>query len=235
MRKVFFSLVLAIGFVSGCGRPFNVSVSSLARKDSPVYSKYILAPSNQNISANDLQFQEYAGYIDRLLQSIGYEKTTDFNNAELAIFLDYGISEPKEHTYSYSVPQYGETGIASSYTTGNIDSYGNFSGSTTYTPSYGITGYSNHVGTVTYYTRHLRLNARDLKLYRETQEDCEVWDTCVVSTGQSGDLRVVFPVMVASLYDYAGTNTKQAINVQLYENDKKVKFIKGEIEISDLK
>jgi hypothetical protein len=66
-----------------------------------------------------------------------------------------------------------------------------------------------------------------LKRYRETNKLNEVWKTDIVSTGSSGDLRRVFPVLIAGAAKYIGENTGQQVNVELYEDSKEVLEIKG--------
>ncbi|MHC4295036.1 MAG: hypothetical protein ACYSTL_05570, partial [Planctomycetota bacterium] len=148
------------------------------------------------------------------------------------------ISEPKEHPYSYSVPHFGQTGISSSSTYGTLQSFGNYgtySGTTTYQPTYGITGYSNHVGTYVTYTRRFNLVACDLDIYRREEKVKELWRVLAVSTGSSGDLRRVFPILVAAAQPYLGENTdRKFVKVKLKEHDDEVVQIRdGEAALAE--
>lgn len=112
-----------------------------------------------------------------------------------------------------------------------IDTYGGigtYSGTTTYTPTYGITGSTTDSGTYTTYQRFLVLDALDLPEYRQTKKEVELWKTTITSTGSSGDLRRVFPYMVTASMPHIGTNTGQQVKVILMENDPAVMNLKGQ-------
>jgi hypothetical protein len=149
----------------------------------------------------------------------------------VAIVLSYGIGDPETTQYSYSLPVWGQTGVSSARTYGTATTYGNtsyYSGSTTYTPSYGVTGYTSHVGAQTTYFRHALITGYDLKAFKETEKQVQLWRTTVTSTGSSGDLRRVFPVLIGAAIPYLATNTGKQVPVQLYENDQIVRIVKGE-------
>ncbi len=93
-----------------------------------------------------LEFIEFASYVERVLRAKGMQRVSEFGSADVAVFLSYGIGDPETSEYSYSLPVWGQTGVASSHTSGSVNTYGNsatYSGTTTYTPSYGVTGYQN--------------------------------------------------------------------------------------------
>ncbi len=194
---------------------------------------YILLPSEEGVDINNLEFIEFSAYVERALSSKGMTRVNEFNSAETAVFLSYGIGDPEKNNYSYSLPVWGQTGVASSYTTGTVNTYSNtatFTGTTTYVPQYGITGSQSLEGSYTTYTRHIFLTAYDLVEYRQSEKELMIWDTRIVSTGSSGDLRRVFPVMIAAAINHLGTNTNRILNVTLKEEDDEVRFIKGELQ-----
>ena len=232
MRKSITLLSLSLVLMLGCavGPKFFVKVDSLSNPKVSSEKTYILFPGLKDVDPNDLQFKEYASYVEKALTSAGYIKANDLKDARIAIFLSYGIGDPKEHLYSYSLPVWGQTGISSSKTYGTVTSYGSYAsyqGTTTYTPTYGIKGYSSHVGSYTTFFRFLILDAVDLKEYRRSEKVVEAWRTTVTSSGSSGDLRLVFPVLVAAAKPYIGTNTGKQVDLKLSEQDKAVLEIKG--------
>ena len=95
--------------------------------------------------------------------------------------------------------------------------FGAYSGTTTYTPTYGITGYTTETGSYTTYTRFLLLDAYDLAIYKREQKLSQVWKTNVISIGRSNDLRFVFPYMVAALKPYVAENTGRLVQVDIEE------------------
>jgi hypothetical protein len=187
-------------------------------------------PGNKDVSADDLQFREYASYLELALAERGFKKAADIKEADAVVFLAYGIGDPKTNYYSYSMPVWGQTGVSGAYTSGNLNLYGNsatYSQSTTYIPTYGVTGYTSNLASHTTYTRYIFVDAIDNLAFKQTQKMLPIWKTSVFSTGSSGDLRRVFPVMVAAMKSYLGANTKQSITVNLDENDPEVQKIKG--------
>lgn len=204
---------------------FISSVSALARSDAQEKRKFLLLPGEEGVAEMDLQFLEYAGYVRRLLGETGFVPASSVDDADAIVFLSYGIGDPKEHVYSYSVPVWGQTGVSSSYTTGTVSTNGSYSGSTTYVPTYGVTGHSSHVGTYTTYTRFMRVAAFDAREYVKSQKLIQVWTTTVVSTGSSGDLRRVFPYMAAACRRLVSVSTPESVKISVPEGDPYVEWL----------
>jgi len=208
---------------------FRVNVDSINGPNANIKTQYLLLPGLKNIDANDLQFKEYARYIDEALASRGFVKASDFQNANAIIFVAYGIGDPQTQQYSYALPTWGQTGVSSATTYGSVSTYGNYGmyqGTTTYTPSYGITGYVPITRSFATYFRFLILDAVDFDQYKRTQEITPLWKTTLTSVDSSGDLRKVFPYLVAASKPYLGTNTGQRIEIMLRENDSTVLELK---------
>lgn len=222
------SLLFGLLLLSGCASIFHVNVDSIG--NAKENKTYILLPGNKDTKADDLQFKEYTIYINRALQTKGFVPAENFQTANVAIFLGYGIGNPKERQYTYSLPIWGQTGVSSSYTTGTVSSYGgygSYSGTTTYTPTYGVTGSTTHLGSYTTYFRFMLLYAVDLDEYKNSKKEVQLWKTTVTSSGSSGDLRRVFPILVAASKDYIATNTGKKVKVNLLEEDAQIMAIKG--------
>lgn len=228
LSSIFFGVLLLSGCVTT--QPgFTVKVDSIGGPGVDKNS-YILFPGNKDTKADDLQFKEYATYVNRALIRQGFAPADSFEKANVAIFLVYGIGDPQEHQYSYSIPTWGKTGVSSSQTTGTISSYGgygSYSGTTTYTPTYGVTGGTSHIGSYTTYFRFMILDAVDLDEYKKSKKQVQMWKTTVTSVGSSGDLRRIFPILVAASKQYIAKNTGQKIEVNLDEEDEQVSEIKG--------
>ncbi len=200
---------------------FFTTVDSLAAPAAAAMHRYILLPADDGISAGDLQFQEFAGYVDRALERRGFEKAEEFADADIAIFLSYAIGGPQTHRYTYRMPTWGQTGVSGATTTATVSTYGNtssYSANTTYTPTYGVTGYTAVDASRTTSTRSLVVLAYDASAFKKNQSMSEVWKTTVVSTGSSSDLRRVFPYMVVAMLPYMATNTGQKVEVTVAEN-----------------
>ncbi|MCC4852520.1 MULTISPECIES: hypothetical protein [Vibrio] len=231
MNKIIIS-TLGLMLLSGCAvtPSFYAHVDAISAPESLNKKSYILLPGNEGVSQDDLLYMEYSNYLVRALSESGFEKASDFPSADIAIFMAYGIGDPRNEQYTYSIPTWGQTGVSSANTFGTVNTYGNtstYSATTTLTPTYGVTGSTTHIGNTTTYDRFLNIVAYDVDVYKKTEKMKQVWTTTVISSGSSGDLRRVMPVLVSAANPYLGKNTGQQVPVTLNENDKVVKNIKG--------
>lgn len=235
LSKSFFRiLTLCTLFLFGCSslQPKKIlsSVDSIAKPNTFEKKRYVLMPGDKGIDLGDLQFQEFSGYIDKVLVEKGFKKVLAFQEADIALFLTYAIGDPQTYKYSYSLPTWGQTGVSSAYSYGSVSTYGNmgtYAGTTTYTPTYGVTGSTTHVATNTVYTRFLFLDAYDLDIYAKENKMMQVWKTNVISTGSSNDLRLVMPYMVTSMKPYLGTNTGRKLEVEIVADDPAVLLLRS--------
>ncbi|QWV97461.1 hypothetical protein KP005_19335 [Geomonas nitrogeniifigens] len=232
MKTEFATLVLMVVVLlsSGCAR-LTVQVDSLSLGELQVGQNYLLVPSEKDIPPDDLQFKEFSGYVESVLKEKGLSRVYVFDKAELAIFLNYGIGEPREVSYSSSTPIQGVIGYSSATTQGTISTYGNssyISSTTKLNPQYGTIGYKYHNGSRLVFSRWLKLDAYDIKAYIQEQKTVNKWKLTATSSGRSGDLRRIFPLMLAGSQDYIGKNTRGKVDVVLTESDPEVLKIKGE-------
>lgn len=241
MNKLCSASILAlILLMTGCASvpKYVVNVDSLQAPNTDDKKNFVLLPGNTDTPSSDLQFREYAAYINRALISRGFTPAESIESANLVIFVVYGIGDPQQHQYTYSVPVWGQTGVSSSTTSGKLSTngkYGTYSGTTTYNPTYGVRGYSSGVRTYTTYFRFLVLDAIDLSEYRKSKKEVQLWKTTVTSTGSSGDLRGVFPVMITASKPHIATNSGQQIKVEIGGNDPNILEIKGQVSESQKK
>lgn len=228
------TLFLCVSILSGCATMVQTryvsNVDSLAQTDASTKKRYVLLPGGKAVDADDLQFKEFAGYVDKILIEKGFVKVSYLQDAELAIFFTYAIGDPQTYNYSYSLPTFGQTGVSSAHTSGTMSLRGStatYSGTTTYTPTFGITGSSTYIGTNTIFSRFLLLDAYDVATYLKDNKMSQVWKTNVVSSGSSGDLRLVAPYMVTAMKPYLGTNTGRKIEVVVLANDPEVQLLRS--------
>lgn len=230
MKSILYILVLLCFlivsfFLLGCasmGPTFYVSVNSLSSSLASVNKRYIILPGNEGVSLNDLEFLEYMGYLKRALDIQGFTLAENFEDADVAVLLSYGITDPKESQYTASVPIIG----TEKYIISNVYIPG--SG---FQPVYGsrtaVTGYNNVQRSYTTYFRYVEIIGIDLKKYLQSEELVQLWQTQITSTGSSSDLRYVFPVLIGAASDYIASDTKNTIELDLSENDPRVRSVKG--------
>ena len=231
MRNRVIALIAALALLSGCVATSatlhcSVQVDSIGRNDGK--KSYVLLPGNHGVSPQDMQYLEFAEYVKRVLKKQGFVEAGTSNQARIAIFLRYGIGDPKTHHYTYTVPTFGQTGTQ---TTTNAWASGSFGGFASYqsrtTPTYGISGTQTYTGSYVTYTRYIILEAIDLDVYNSNQTIQPVWKTKIVSTGSSGDLRAVFPIILAASQYHIGRNTESIIDLDISGDDPRIDEIKG--------
>jgi hypothetical protein len=222
--------LIAVLCLAGSRTFFLVDVNSINNPDTTRGMKYVLISGMQDPGVVDLQFNEFAAYVSAALRRSGHQEVKMAEDADVVIFLTYGIGEPKTHQTTYVMPVFDWSGGGTSHFTANT--YGPHGHSTT-------TGTIQHdpepvvrsqpvTGNYTTYDRFFMLAAFDLERYKRENALVPVWQTTVTSTGSSGDLRRVFPIMVAAAESYIGTNTGQKVRVKLTEKDARVKVVKGQ-------
>jgi hypothetical protein len=142
------------------------------------------------------------------------------------------VGQPEEHVRSYDVPVYGQTGVAESRTTTQLQMHGSSgtaTSSTTYTPQFGVTGYRTKVDTYTTFTRYVIVNAIDAaKFQGEDQQLVQLWKTTIVSTGGSGDLRRMLPIILVGAWNLIGVDSGRTVRRVLPQEGPAVRWIKTE-------
>lgn len=209
------NLIIGCFFLlTSCASTFNVDINSIASTSAIKNKNYYLV-SLKTVNPDSLEFQKFSRYLDVILSRSGYKRVYKQSDANVYIILGYGIGKPIKEIYSYSSPVYGQTGIQSSTTSGTVIG-NNYYGRTDYTPSYGITGYQTNIGTTISYNRYLVLTALDKKSKKE------LWTSIVTSRGESKDLHLVYPVLIAAVEPYIGRNTGHQINASISANNRRV-------------
>jgi hypothetical protein len=213
LRSIIGILAIALS-LNGC--MYKIWVSGLGSSLDAGF-RFVVLPMGEGLRANDLQFQEYASYIIYALAGKGYEHVEALEQADVAVFLDYGIGNPEQVAYTYAFPVYvpGSTTTVSGYSSGT----GAITATATTKPTYKT---KTGTGTRTQYTRRLVLDVVDVRQYLQTEEVVSVWKTTVTSTGKSGDLRTVFPYLVYAAVPHLGKDTGKALKVTITDGDLKV-------------
>jgi hypothetical protein len=218
--------------IAGCATPCTVKISSIndgTNRDAG--TTYVILRSD---GPEDLQFMEFASMVERALKSKNYLRiaTDGDKTPDLAVFLSYKISEPQQSTSSMLVPitsyQPSETYNVDAQTSyGYGQGHTNTTGTITKAGSYVTTGYQEVTSTETFYTRQITLIAAYYKHFKATKKLTPVWQTDLISSGTTGDLRAVFPVMLAAAREQLGSNTGQQIEVDIQANDRRVSELKS--------
>ena len=208
MRKIAALLFIAV-FASGCttsstyrppsppllpgqvDQPFSIHVDSLVARDADLKSKtYIIASAMQNVGDGDIQFKEFARFIENALSQKGYIRKNNKEGADLLISLAYWIGEPQTTTSTETYT----SGVGYSYPVGWM--------------WYTVPPQTRQETTTnTTYKETLVLEAYDLK---DTSKRSQLWKTTlenVVYENANGDLRLVLPYMIKAGMKYFGVDS----------------------------
>lgn len=227
MKKIFLYIIyLSFITLSACSASQTGLLMSQVSKGytQDKEQKYVVIPANANINKDSLEFNEYANYVAKAMHLKNFTVVQTIDEADAAVFLSYGVSDPKTYQYTVNTPIWGQTGVQSSTTYGMVNPYtGQYSQSTTFTPQYGITGYIPELRTVTYYIKHLKLDAFLInKQSKNVTLGNPLWRIVVTSSDENGILRDTFPAMIFGARDYIGTDSKHSIEFEINQNDKEL-------------
>ncbi len=225
MKKFLFitGLVFAIFFVISCESSktyFSTKINSFGKI--PPKKSYFIAHTNSNIKPDDIEFQWFASYVNYALYKENYVLANDYNSADLIILIDYSISDPKY--YTVQTPILGQVGTGEYETTGNVQVRGNratYTEKTKEKTTIGVTGYNTEQ--LAEYLRTFNIYCYDLKEWRENKKEKMYWKTNVQSTGNSYDLRYVFPYLVYGASFYFEQSSGNIKNISIEASGEKVK------------
>jgi hypothetical protein len=196
------------------GAKYHVSVSSLVARAAVPGKSYLLFPGNLGVTPDDLQFREFAHYVGKALKERGYKPAASAGEAALAVFISYGVGDPRSGRYHYRFPP--------------AESGGRASGMKTERPALFVPGYEFFAGRYKTYFRYVFLDAYDLRRTMRTGYPSEVWAVSMTSGGSSGDLRLAFPALVAAAKSSIGVDTGRVVEVVLDQSDPGVTAMRGE-------
>lgn len=193
----------------------RADIDALATTDAQVKRRFVILPGNKDIREQDLQFIEFKTYAEKALISRGYVKADNLQDGDLVLFMSYGVSEPQSYQYSYDVPVWYDMGFYPYYRR-----YRFYPGMTGYY-------YAQRVENYMVYRRYLTLEAYDMAAYLQQQPPRQLWKITVQSQGQSNDLRLTLPYMVAAMQQYIGSNTQHMVSVVIDEFNPLLKDLLG--------
>lgn len=208
MRRLLIAVICLMLF-TGCARFVKSEISVFHELPSSLGGmSYTIIPFKEQ--EGSLEYKAYERSIKQELDAKGFRETS-LENTDVVILFSYGIDTGKEVVLSY--PIIGQTGVSSSSTYGTIQSYGSYgtySGTTTYTPTYGVVG--TGVASHTQYTRFLKVDILNKTALSENKIT-KIYEAKVISRGSGGQLPAVLPAMIKSLFaDFPGKSGSTRIS-----------------------
>lgn len=222
----------AASLLSSCASVprYEASVSSLSAEPVPRGKSYIALPGIQGTDTLNLQYMEVKFYVDRILASQGYVPARQAADADLAVFVSYGIGDPERQQYAYSSPVFGRQPTTTTNFAGTVQSGRNtatVNGQATTQSQWGLLGFQTIQGSYTTFTRFVLLVAIDVPQFVKDQTWREVWRSAAISTGSSSDLRLVLPVLFVALQPHVGQRTDRAITTTIRDDDLRLRLMRG--------
>ena len=206
--------------LAGCGKSVKSQVQTSHRLGGGVGNgKTVAIQAGDEKKAGTLEYQAFAEKLAAKFTQIGLRVTEIEKGPDYVALLNYGIDDGQPVTETHSIPRWGQTGVSSSYTTGTITSHGrtgSFIGTTTYTPTYGVTGYSTATTTSMVYSRAVIIS---LRRYRGAVggDFPVVMEMTITSSGPCGSLASVMDEMLTAAFDdFPGENgSSRTVSVPL--------------------
>lgn len=189
-------------FLFSCYATVNSNVTSFSKIGSTDLRKTVAVMATNKELNSSLQFEEYKMKVEQHLRTKNFRVINDPSKAQLIALLNYGIDTGKNETNTVTLPTYGQTGVSGSSTFGSVNTYGNygtFSGTTTYYPTYGITGYQNYTSSSTMYTRVVQLDIFEA-FKSDTDDPKKLYESKVVSRGTCSSIDGVIDEILSSLF-----------------------------------
>lgn len=219
------------------GIGYDIKIQALTG-EAPKSRRARILSSVEGMDQNSLEFAEVKRLVGAMLTARGYS-VTDGKEAEVAVFVHFGISDPITKTVQWTEPVYnyvpGNSQLASSTSSHQIQNqYGQNIGSiqsqTTYrqTPDYGHMAYAGERTRSfqkTTYVRHLILEAMDVPHYLKTKEMKPLWKVTARSEGASGDMRKVLPYLAQASIQFIEKDSGGLIDAFEQDGDPRVKVL----------
>jgi len=224
---------LAAGLATGCistpspfpgqvdaGMRFSVAVDSIAAPDVNMQGKtYVIACAIKDVKDDDLQFKEFAKYVENALLEKGCTRVDSEQKADLVVRLSYGVGTPQTTVSTYT-SSYGY-----SYPVGWMWF--------TVPPTVETTQITSYPITLVLETYDLKTAGQPSQLWKTTVTGCSrvpnniEGGIFVVKYWNISDLRVQIPYMIAAAKDVFGSNTGRAIGTVILGSDPRVFDVMG--------
>ena len=155
---------------------------------------YVLVMEGNDNKLSLKRYEYYISCVNRLLSREGFIEEISAKNAEIMIVVSYGVSKPREYKDAVYLPN---------YTKGD-----NF--------EYKVSGYNlwHYVKPNGNYYHYLVLHAIDLKRFKRTGEQKELWKTtiCMVDLSRRNN---IFPILVDILDGYVASSTGDVLMIKI--------------------
>jgi hypothetical protein len=211
-------LVLIAILVSACGRQVQTQVQAFGASPVPrAGERVFVAPPVVDGQAT-LEMREYVRLAQDQFRQRGYTVVGSPAEAELLAIIGLEIDAGRDVQRAYSIPQFGVTGYSGAQTFGTVTGFGGvgtYTGTTFFTPQYGITGYITGMETTRVFSRSGRMVvARSVS----AGQPPIVYDVRVDSQGSCGMLAAIAPAIVEAMFATFPNGGTRTLNLPMPAN-----------------
>jgi hypothetical protein len=208
MNRVVILLVLAFS-LTGCGTFVQTNSTTFQGQAHFERGTISVLPFDKT-QEGSLEFQAVRNHLLKRLSENGYSPVQTESKSTFIAYITYGIDTGK--TTMSSVPLFGQTGGGTSFSSGTVSSgtrTGNFSGTTTTMPTYGVVGVLPVSGTE--YRRAVNIDI----FKNQNGSVVKVYEMRGISTGSCGNINsVLYSVIDGMFKNFPGENGKtKRVNV----------------------
>lgn len=220
------ALLLGVGCVAP--RTHVAQVEAQARPDATAKANYFLVPGGKG-QDEAREFGEYTVYVTRALHQQGFRKVATAVEADVLIFMAYGVSDPVTNRYPDVTTTTSGTFVSRGLLPmGSMTPFGGNSGTNISGSTPGFMPPLSNTRSHTSYGRVLNVEAYDMAVYATTKKMELVWKVRVTSVGPEGDLRRVMPFLATAMVPHLGTNSDHRFEVRINEEDPMALAIKND-------
>lgn len=155
--------------------------------------------------SDDLKDDKITQMTANYLKDEGFLQTGSPIHADIFVMATAGDQQRRQEITTDQRPVFGQTGLGTAFTTGTVNN-GNYTGSTTFTPTYGLTGFRTEVSTDTYYDNMLMVKA----IYMDTVGDENpktAWQTACTTSQRLDNQMGSLLLMLGQCSKYFGIET----------------------------
>jgi hypothetical protein len=207
----------------GCGPQVSVTVDAHAGAQAKGETHYVLAASDPHVRPGNPDYIIISKAVVRALGSQGFEESRTQEPGDLAVVIDWMVSEPKvvvRHAGG-DIGQPAVRGASPSSQSGHIAGGTNNYGSL----GFGLEAQDRQE---LLYTRILTLKAVDRGAYAIDPMAEPVWSMTLTSEGDTDEVAKFAPEMVAAAMPYIATNAGK-VRARVSSTEDPVKYVRGEI------
>ncbi len=186
--------------LSACAPQLQTRLESFSAPPPPAATSSFFVLAGSREQAASLESQQWVSLTAAQLAKRRFQLAPSLESADYVAVVGLGMDRGQTVNEPISIPQWGVTGYSGAQSFGTVSRFGNvasYSGTTTLTPTYGVTGYTTSVVSRQVFTRE-----GVLSVFRRSAgpSAAPVFQARGISEGSCGLLSVVAPALIETLF-----------------------------------